>query len=603
MRTICCTCGLALARNIVFAACIAAPAVALSAVDRPNVLVILTDDQGWGDLSFNGNTNIATPRIDALASAGASFDRFFVSPVCSPTRAEFLTGRYFPRGGVWGVTLGGERLDLDERTIADVFREAGYATGCFGKWHNGTQYPYHPRGRGFEEFYGYTSGHWGDYFDPPLDHDGRIVRGKGFLTDDLTGRAMDFVDRCHEQGKPFFCYVPLNTPHTPAQVPDQFYSKFANAELKLRGGAGEHLAKTRAVLAMCENIDFNVGRLLDKLDALRIANDTIVVYFHDNGPNGVRWNGGMKGVKGSTDEGGVRSPLFMRWPARIRAGTKVKEIAATIDLLPTLADLARVPLAGQKSDPKLKPLDGMSLMPLLDGETHWPERLVFSHWNRKTSVRSQRHRLDAAGNLYDMTQDPSQTRDVASESPEIAARLREAVAHWRKDVLGELQAGPADSRPIPVGYPAFPATQLPARDGVPHGNVRRSASAPNCSFFTNWVTADDRMTWEIQVESAGSYEAIVYYTCAAGDVGSTISLSLGASAVETKITTPHDPPLYGKEHDRFPRESESLVKDFAPLKLGKLELKPGRGTLTLRAVNVAGRHVMDVQMIALELQR
>ena len=159
----------------------------LSAVP-PNVVVILTDDQGWGDLSVHGNTNLSTPYIDSLATDGALFERFYFCPVCAPTRAEFLTGRYHPRGGVKGVSTGEERLDLDEVTIADTFRAAGYATAAFGKWHNGTQYPYHPRGRGFDEYYGFTSGHWGHYFSPILDHNGVIVRGKGYVIDDFTER-------------------------------------------------------------------------------------------------------------------------------------------------------------------------------------------------------------------------------------------------------------------------------------------------------------------------------------------------------------------------------------------------------------------------------
>src|SRR5213596_3073831 len=175
------------------------------AAERPNVLVILADDQGWGDLSVHGNTNLRTPHIDSLARDGALFERFFVCPVCSPTRAEFLTGRYHPRGGVFGVSTGGERLNLDERTIGDVFKSAGYATACFGKWHNGSQYPYHPNGRGFEEYYGFTSGHWGDYFDPPLEHNGKPVKGEGYLTDDLTDHALAFVDQ--HRVRPFFCYL------------------------------------------------------------------------------------------------------------------------------------------------------------------------------------------------------------------------------------------------------------------------------------------------------------------------------------------------------------------------------------------------------------
>ncbi len=289
------------------------------ASERPNVVVILTDDQGWGDLSFSGNTNLSTPHIDSLARQGASFDRFFVCPVCSPTRAEFLTGRYHPRGGVCDVSLGGERLNLDQRTMADWFKSAGYRTAAFGKWHNGTQYPYHPCGRGFDEFYGYTSGHWGDYFSPPLDHNGQMVRGNGYLVEDFTDHAMEFIEA--NRDRPFFVYLPLPTPHSPMQVPDPYWNRFKDKTLTMLGAQGtkEDIHFTRAALSMVECIDDHIGRLLKRLDKLDLADNTIVVFFSDNGPNSDRWNGGMKGRKGSTDEGGVRSPLFIRWPARISA--------------------------------------------------------------------------------------------------------------------------------------------------------------------------------------------------------------------------------------------------------------------------------------------
>ncbi len=181
--------------RLCFAFCLFAGLLApAQAAERPNVVVILADDQGWGDLSVHGNTNLATPHIDSLARDGALFDRFFVCPVCSPTRAEFLTGRYHPRGGVWSTSTGGERLDLDEQTIGDTFRKAGYATAAFGKWHNGTQCPYHPNARGFDEYYGFCSGHWGDYFNPVLEHNGQTVRGKGFIIDDLTDHALAFIE-------------------------------------------------------------------------------------------------------------------------------------------------------------------------------------------------------------------------------------------------------------------------------------------------------------------------------------------------------------------------------------------------------------------------
>lgn len=567
---------------------------AAGAGQKPHVVVILTDDQGWGDLSLNGNTNLRTPHIDSLARDGARFERFFVQPVCSPTRAEFLTGRWHPRGGVHGVSTGAERLDLDERTIAEAFRAAGYATGCFGKWHNGSQYPYHPNGRGFEEYYGFTSGHWGEYFDPPLDHNGRSVRGQGYITDDLTDRAIAFLRRNATAGKPSFCYLAYNTPHSPMQVPDPYWRRFADRSLKLTGGRNEDVGHTRAALAMCENIDDNVGRLLDALRRDRLEQDTIVVTFSDNGPNGPRWNGGMKGHKGSTDEGGVRSPLLVRWSGKVRPGTVVVPIAGAVDLYPTLAELAGVARVGDK------PFDGISLAPwLLGKDAPVPDRVLFQHWAGRVSARDQRYRLDAAGQLFDLTRDPGQQRNIASDNPEVTRSLMEAVAGWKREVLGELPK--PDTRPFPVGYAEFPRAVLPARDGVPHGGVKRSAGAPNCSFFTAWTKLDDRMTWDVEVHAAGRYEAIVHYTCPPSEIGSSIELTLDRAKWLGTIREAHDPPLRGAEHDRVPRRGESYVKDFRPLSLGVIELPAGRGTLTLRATKVVGRQVADIR--AVELNR
>ena len=564
-----------------------------AAEKKPNIVIVLADDQGWGDLSINGNTNLATANIDSLASTGALLDRFFVCPVCSPTRAEFLTGRYHPRGGVHSTSTGGERLNLDEKTIGDTFKAAGYATGAFGKWHNGSQWPYHPNARGFEEYYGFTSGHWGSYFDPPIEHNGEIVQGRGFIIDDLTDHAMDFIEKNKE--RPFFCYVPFNTPHSPMQVPERFWKKFANADLKLhaRDPKQEDVNFTRAALAMCENIDWNVGRILQRLDDLKLADNTIVIYFSDNGPNSWRWNGGMKGRKASTDEGGVRMPFLIRWPGHIPAGARIAQIAAGIDLLPTLADLASIPVVSTK------PLDGISLKPVLLGTAQdWPDRMIFSHWAGKVSVRTQRYRLDDSGRLFDMPADPGQDRDCAKEQPEVATRLSQALAAWKQELLPGLED---DRRPFPVGYREFPHTPLPARDGVPHGNVRRSAKAPNCSFFQSWTSTDDAITWDVEVATAGRYEAVIYYTCPEADLGSTVELSFNGSRVEGTVSVANDPPLLGAENDRVPRDTESYVKDFKPLRLGVVDLKTGRGELTLRALKVPGKQVMDVRMVLLNL--
>jgi arylsulfatase A-like enzyme len=574
------------------AAAVPYPGWAAGTQQRPNIVVILADDQGWGDLRIHGNVNLQTPRIDTLARDGALFDRFFVCPVCAPTRAEFLTGRYHLRGGVHGVTTGAERLNLDEKTIGDAFRAAGYATGAFGKWHNGTQYPYHPNARGFDEYYGFCSGHWGQYFDPILEHNGQLVRGKGFIIDDLTDHALAFIE--HNRDRPFFCYLPYNTPHSPFQVPDRFYDRFRGSPIAMRNRDPdkEELDKTRCVLAMCENIDWNVGRVLDKLDELKLADNTLVIYFSDNGPNTWRWNGGMKGRKGSTDEGGLRVPCLVRWPGHIKPGTRIPQIAGAIDLLPTLADIAGVPLVGHK------PLDGKSLKPLLLGAGgDWPDRMIFSHQNGRVSVRTQRYRLDAAGKLYDMDADPGQKRDVSKEHPEITAQLTAAVAKWKDEVLPKTK----DDRPFPVGHRDFRTAFLPARDGVPFGNVKRSAGAPNCSYFTNWTSPGDKMTWAVDVLNEGNYEAVLYYTCPEADIGSTVELSLGAGRIAARVTEAHDPPLIGAAFDRAARGGESYVKDFKPLRLGVLRLEKGRGELTLRAPAVPGRMVADVRAVALTL--
>ena len=564
---------------------LARPALA----QQPNIVVILTDDQGWGDLGISGNTNLATPHIDSLARDGATLAHFYVCQVCAPTRAEFLTGRYYPRTGVSGVSRGRGRLNDDETTIADLFKANGYATGCFGKWHNGTQSPYHPNDRGFDEFYGFTSGHWGHYFSPPLDHNGKRVRGRGFVVDDFTEHAIKFMET--NRKRPFFCYVPLNTPHSPMMVPDRFYKKFdgKNPGKRHRDRKKEDVMMTRAALAMCENIDWNVGRILKTLDDLTLRENTIVVYFSDNGPNSFRWNGGMKGRKGSIEEGGLRSPFFVRWPRRIRAQTSITQIAGAIDLLPTLADLAGLDVNVEKS------IDGRSLRPLLfDESPNWKPRSLFAIKENQVSVRTQRFRLDAAGRLFDIDADIGQSTDVAARHPKLTARLQQQAKQHAAEMQTYFQA--SANRPFTVGYGT--STTLPARDGVEHGMIQRSSKAPNNSFFTNWTRADDSITWDIDVGRSGIYEAIVYYTCAAGDEGATLRLAMQGGSIRSKITEVFDPPLYNKSKERVAR-SHYFVKDFRPHRLGALRLEKGRGTLKLDAEDIKGKRVIDVHSLEL----
>ncbi len=556
---------------------------------QPNVIIILTDDQGWGDLSFNGNANLNTAHIDRLAGSGASFENFYVCPVCSPTRAEFLTGRYHPRSGVYSTSEGGERMDLDETTIADIFKASGYATAAFGKWHNGMQYPYHPNGRGFDEFYGFCSGHWGHYFSPMLEQNGSIVSGNGYITDDLTDHALGFIE--NNRDHPFFLYIPFNTPHTPMQVPDEFWDRFKDKELSMRhrDPEREDIVFTRAALAMCENIDYNVGRILEKLEETGMVENTILVFFCDNGPNSYRWNGGMKGRKGSTDEGGVRSPMFICWKGMIQEGKEIGGITAAIDLLPTLADLSGIGVKGTR------PLDGTSLKSIiLDGERPDSGRIIFSHWAGRVSARNQQYRLDHEGQLFNMENDPGQHHDISGQYPEIRQRLVQARERWTQSVLAELPQ--KDERPFLVGHPESRYTQIPARDGIPHGNIVRSNRWPNCSFFTNWTSTGDSITWDVEVVEPGDFEVTIYYTCKQEDIGSTFELYFNGSSIMGKITEVHDPPLEGMEQDRVERES-SYVKDFKPLKLPVMHLDKGKGELTLRALSIPGSQVMDFRLL------
>ncbi len=569
---------------------------------RPNIVLIMTDDQGWGDVTAHGNDQLKTPNMDLLARQGAWFDRFYVSPVCAPTRASLMTGRYHPRTGVHGVTRGEENMRLEELTVADVFRKAGYATGCFGKWHNGRHYPYHPNGRGFDEFYGFCAGHWNNYFNTGLDHNGKDVKSSGFIIDDLTDKAIGFIKA--NRAKPFLCYVPFNTPHTPWQVPDKFWDR-----VKKRGVEKD---TSICAYAMCENIDDNIGRILKALDDLKLTNDTIVIFLSDNGPNTGRWNGQMKGRKGSTDEGGVRVPFFLRWPGRVKP-RKIEQIASHIDVLPTLAELAKI------GKPKTCPLDGVSLVPLIDGKTgDWPERMIFSTWRGRVSVRTQQYRANAQA-LYDMTADPHQTRNIAKDKPYIHAKLAAACAKWSQDVGLSVRK----TRPIPIGHPERPVVTMPGHEAMLVASKKAPAPAPvgkkgkkrkkrrgprgisynkgagwANDWVDNWTETDAYPYWPVDVVNAGQYEVTLMYACAAGDVGAKIRVECGSGAVDGKIAKAHNPKFIHSP-DRIERK-EVYEKVWAPLKMGKITLTRGVNKLIVRALSKPGKQVMELKAVRLE---
>ena len=538
----------------------------------PNVLLVMTDDQGWGDVYSHGNSKIDTPVMDRLATEGARFDRFYVSPVCAPTRASLLTGRYALRTGAADVTRGLEAMRPEEVTMAEVFRDAGYRTGLFGKWHNGAHYPADPLGQGFGTFFGFTAGHWNNYFDTRLEYDGREVETEGYITDVLTDSALAFIER--HRDVPFFAYVPYNAPHGPFQVPDRYFAKYAQRGLD---------DKTAAVYAMVENVDDNLGRLLGTLDELGLAENTIVLFLTDNGPNGDRFNGGMRGRKGSVHEGGVRVPLFVRWPGHVPEGRLVRRIAAHIDLLPTLAELAGV------EAPETLPLDGRSLARLLQGEGGGPERMLFTHWTSARdgelerypgAVRTERYRLVRAGEgwqLYDMLLDPYETTDVAAAHPDVVDSLSAAYEAWFDDVTDVAIA----RAPIPVGYDAAPVAELPAPEAYLSGDVRwRGGQGWANDWAVGWTDSSDGAAWELEVVQPGRYGVTALYAAPEAAVGARVRVEAGGVHAEATIRKAHDPePL--PSPDRVPR-IEVYEKVWAPLELGTLRLEEGATRLTVR---------------------
>ncbi len=574
---------------------------ALCEARPPNIVVLLADDAGWGDYGFNGNVQVRTPNLDALARQGTVLSAFYVCPVCSPTRAEFLTGRYYPRCGVQGGSLGQERLNLDETTLAQVFQRAGYATGIFGKWHNGTQWPYHPLARGFETFFGYTSGHWGEYFDPLLEAGDVLVREKGYIVDICTTKALEFMER--HRDRPFLCYVPFTTPHSPWAVPEKNWATWKDRPLVQTGRdpALENPDQTRCVLAMIENQDENVGRILAKLEQLHLASETIVLFFSDNGPNTSRWNGGLKGQKGGVDEGGVRSAFALRYPGRVPAGHTANQIAGAIDLLPTLAHLAGVPVETRH------PMDGISIASVLLGQVdQLPERRIFSHWGARTSVRTPRFRMDSEGNLFDLSADPGQTQACNAQHPREAEALQSALKAWREEMGVTRSPGAKgvaqDKRPFPVGYREFPVTLLPARDGVPRGGLARSAPAPNSSYFVNWTSPAAYAEWNVEVHTSGSYEVRVDYACAKGDEGCLLRLEFEGAALEARVERAWDPPLYTNQDTLARNRAESGMKEFASLSLGTIQLPAGVGPLRLRAPEIPGKAAVELRRLTLRLR-
>ena len=421
--------------------------------DRPNVILIITDDQGHGDLGFHNNPHVQTPVLDELARNSIRFTNFHVSPVCAPTRASLMTGRYSLRTGVRDTYNGGAILSTNEYTIAEMFNDHGYSTGIFGKWHLGDNYPSRPKDQGFQESVIHLSGGMGQvgdfttyyqkdssYFDPVLWHNGVQEQYQGYCSDIFTEEAIKFVGNEHEQ--PFFCYLSFNAPHTPLQVPNSYYQMYAEIDPSEKFSIEDRVPEmnekakedARKVYAMISNIDTNVGKLLEALETLKIRENTIIVFMTDNGPQQVRYTSAMRGRKGSVYNGGTRVPFFVNLP-QLNKGIEVSELAAHIDILPTLAEICKIDLNYPN------PIDGQSLQPLLvGGEISQKDRSLFSYWTRKypelyfnMSLHKGDYKLvgrtsyDAKISdfqLYHMDNDPLETNNLINEKKDIGLDLK-----------------------------------------------------------------------------------------------------------------------------------------------------------------------------------
>ncbi len=617
---------------------------------RPNVILILTDDQGYGDVGVHGNDVLRTPNLDRLAREGVRIKEFYVTPLCATTRASLLTGRYNQRTGVLWPFLGAEVLRHREVTLAEALKDAGYQTALIGKWHLGRYGKYGPLTHGFDEFLGFRDGMIDDYFDTPLEHNGLPARISNYITDALTDAALRFVES--NRSRPFFLFLSYNAPHIPNQVPLKYEQEYTEK------GLSPHLAK---VYGMITCLDDGIGRVLEALEKLGLEENTIVVFLSDNGPQmessrqmqqfrsrewhrmdamwkGVgRYNANLRGEKATVYEGGIRSPFFARWVGQLPAGKTLDLAASHIDLLPTLLDLCEVPL------PEGPALDGRSLAPLLNspwqkssrhstvpasrrtalrfghilpvctriapcpagagtvsvlaglsprtvkaGRGDPPDRTLF-FWSdapktgvgprlglnrRNYAVRRGPWKLVGGQELFDLSRDPYEQKNLAERQPGRVKELQEAFDRWAQEVV---PIGDLVRLPVPVTGEDTPSIMSNVfRGGTVidiawarlHGQgLRYGYDKLIRDKITGWEDPNDFIRWHLDVGRAGRYEVILQYGCGVADAGSRIRIASGDARIE------------------FVVEPTSAVDVWRTQGVGFLGLKPGLTTLDIRVLS------------------
>jgi arylsulfatase A-like enzyme len=564
----------------------------------PNVLLIVADDQGYGDIGFNGNPRLDTPNLDALAASGIKLDQFHASPASATSRASLLTGRYHYRTGVSGDAPGEETLHGFEITLAEVFRLAGFATGCFGKWHNGVNWPHNAPGQGFDRFTGASLNRWSIGHDATLERDGKTFPTKGWITDVLTDEAIAFLGDQADAARPFFAYLSFGTPENTKEAPAKLLEKYRDRE-----GIDD---QTAAVYARIESIDANVGRLMAWLESRSLREKTIVWYLAATGPDvppsteKPRHNAHFRGAKGSVHEGGVRVPSFLSWPGRIPAGTRFRRITAQLDVLPSLIDLCEI------AAPPLPWIDGMSLEDaLLTGgqPERWPNRLLFTSWTpprfdtpqASVAVRTDRWLAlrdpnwrrgklseDHSGwELYDLDADPYETTDLADDYPYLLSDMRADYSRWMDettdDGLGRI--------PTEIGHPEWPVVILRAREAILSEAWEKAAGdRGEHDPLTGWTGEDAKVRWPLKVK--GKDKSDIRHT-----VEIECRLPAGAAPGAMRLS-------FGEKQCEFAIEKAGT--DWQRITIGEIHFEPGtEGELILQPVKAEGAQSVEVREITL----
>jgi arylsulfatase B len=468
---------------------------------KPNVVFVMTDDQGYGDLSSTGNPILKTPHMDALGSESVRLTNYHVSPTCAPTRGALMSGHYTNRAGPWHTIMGRSFLRPEALSFGEIFSDNGYATGMFGKWHLGDNYPYRPEDRGFQEVVrhggggvGQTPDSWDNaYFDDTYFHNGKPEKYSGYCTDVYFQEAIRFIGETIEDEKPFMAYIVTNAPHSPFHAPDKYWKPYTN----------KGISDAEALFfGMIANTDDNVGQLRSYLEEEGVADNTIFIFTTDNGTATGQeiFNAGMRGRKASQYEGGHRVPFFMHWPdGNLTRGLDIPELTAHIDVLPTLIELCGL------NSPLDYSFDGRSLAPLIyQNPTPWPDRTIITDsqrvrdpikW-RMSSTMTQRWRLIDGVELYDMDNDPGQASDVAFKHPQVVKRLRSDYDAW----WASISPGFEKETRIVIGNPGENPSLLNCHDWI--------TDDPLTPWHQSYIRGarPGTGTWYLEADRSGRYE-------------------------------------------------------------------------------------------------